>query len=160
MAGTEPDRQTRQAAAATATAFVDGFVSGLEDAPVPTRLLAPSPDGPGDLADLLARFGDAASRAIETAGPRDVAHVPAGGPHSCVLAEFLARTVNRHTGVAGPAHGLAATERLPSRVNRGRRVHLSSTRPHSIRLCVPSVRTHRSQVDEALAIIHHAAGDE
>ncbi|TDV57751.1 pyridoxal phosphate-dependent decarboxylase family protein [Actinophytocola oryzae] len=113
----EPDRQTRQAWTAAATAFVDDFVSGLEDAPasahdapVPADLLAPPPEGPGDLADLLARFGDAASRAIETAGPRYFAYFPAGGLYSSALAEFLSQTVNRYTGIAGPAPALAAIE--------------------------------------------------
>jgi aromatic-L-amino-acid decarboxylase len=113
----EPDRQTRHAWTAAATAFVENFVAGLEDAPgsahdapVPEGLLAPPPDGPGDLADLLARFGDAASRAIETAGPRYFAYFPAGGLYSSVLAEFLSQTVNRYTGIAGPAPALAAIE--------------------------------------------------
>ena len=113
----EPDRQTRQAWTAAATAFVEDFVTGLEDAPasrhdapVPPRLLAPPPEGPGDFADLLARFGDAAGRAIETAGPRYFAYFPAGGLYSSVLAEFLSQTVNRYTGIAGPAPALAAIE--------------------------------------------------
>ena len=113
----EPDRQTRQEWTAAATAFVEDFIGGLEDAPasahdspVPPGLLAPPPDGPGDLADLLARFGDAASRAIETAGPRYFAYFPAGGLYSSVLAEFLSQTVNRYTGISGPAPALAAIE--------------------------------------------------
>jgi aromatic-L-amino-acid decarboxylase len=113
----EPDRQTRQAWTAAVTAFADDFVTGLEDAPasahdapVPDGLLAPPPDGPGDLADLLDRFGDAARRAIETAGPRYFAYFPAGGLYSSALAEFLAQTVNRYTGIAGPAPALAAIE--------------------------------------------------
>ena len=113
----EPDRQTRQAWTAAVTAFAEDFVSGLEDAPasghdapVPPGLLAPPPSGPGDLADLLARFGDAASRAIETAGPRYFAYFPAGGLYSSALAEFLAQTVNRYTGISGPAPAFAAME--------------------------------------------------
>jgi aromatic-L-amino-acid decarboxylase len=113
----EPDRHTRQAWTAAVTAFAEDFVDGLEDAPasghdlpVPTHLLAPPPDGPGDLTDLLARFGDAASRAIETAGPRYFAYFPAGGLYSSALAEFLAQTVNRYTGITGPAPAFAAIE--------------------------------------------------
>jgi aromatic-L-amino-acid decarboxylase len=113
----EPDRQTRQAWTAAATAFADDFLTGLEDAPasghdapVPADLLAPPPDGPGDLADLLARFGDAAGRALETAGPRYFAYFPAGGLYSSALAEYLAQTVNRYTGIAGPAPAFAAIE--------------------------------------------------
>ena len=113
----EPDQETRQAWTAAATAFVENFVTGLEDAPasahdepVPTHLLAPPPDGPGDLGDLLARFGDAASRAIETAGPRYFAYFPAGGLYSSALAEFLSQAVNRYTGIAAPAPAFAAIE--------------------------------------------------
>jgi aromatic-L-amino-acid decarboxylase len=113
----EPDRQTRQAWTTATTAFVEDFVTGLEDAPasrhdapVPDHLLAPPPDGPGDLADLLARFGDAASRAIECAGPRYFAFFPAGGLYSSALAEFLSQVVNRYTGIAAPAPALAAME--------------------------------------------------
>lgn len=113
----EPDRHTRQAWTAATTAFVEDFLDGLEDAPasahdapVPADLLAPPPDGPGDLADLLARFGDAASRALESAGPRYFAYFPAGGLYSSALAEFLSQTVNRYTGIAAPAPALAAIE--------------------------------------------------
>jgi aromatic-L-amino-acid/L-tryptophan decarboxylase len=113
----EPDRQTRQAWTAATTAFVEDFVRGLEDAPasghdapVPPSLLDPPPERPGEFADLLARFGDAASRAVETAGPRYFAYFPAGGLYSSVLAEFLSQAVNRYTGIAGPAPAFAAIE--------------------------------------------------
>lgn len=113
----EPGRQTRSAWTASTNAFVESFVAGLEDAPasdldptVPKELLAPPPDGPGDFDDLLARFGDAASRAFETAGPRYFAYFPAGGLYSSVLAETLGQIVNRYTGVAGPAPALVAME--------------------------------------------------
>jgi aromatic-L-amino-acid decarboxylase len=113
----EPDRQTRRAWTAATTEFVEDFVAGLEDAPasdldptVPKELLAPPPELPGDFGELLSRFGDAASRAIETAGPRFFAYFPPGGLYSSVLAETLAATVNRYTGVAGPAPALVALE--------------------------------------------------
>ena len=113
----EPDRQTRLEWTAATTAFVEDFVAGLDDAPASAPgtgdlagLLAPPPDGPGKLEDLLARFGDAASRAVETAGPRYLAYFPAGGLYSSVLAELLAQTVNRYTGIAGTAPALVAME--------------------------------------------------
>jgi aromatic-L-amino-acid decarboxylase len=114
----EPDRQTRQQWSAATSAFVEDFVSGLEDAPASDFtprigqdvLMAPPPEGPGDLADLLSRFRAAAAQAIETAGPRFLAYFPAGGLYSSVLAETLAQTVNRYTGVTGPAPALAAME--------------------------------------------------
>ncbi|HEY7594741.1 MAG TPA: aminotransferase class V-fold PLP-dependent enzyme [Actinophytocola sp.] len=113
----EPDKRTRQEWTAATTAWVEDFMSGLEDAPasnldsgVPAELLAPPPDRPGDLADLLGRFGDAAGRAIETAGPRFFGYFAPGGLYSSVLAEMLAYTVNRYTGLAGPAPALVALE--------------------------------------------------
>ncbi|MGH3880506.1 MAG: pyridoxal phosphate-dependent decarboxylase family protein [Actinophytocola sp.] len=113
----EPDEPTRQAWTAATTAFVEEFLAGLEEAPasnhdsgIPARLLAPPPDGPGELGDLLARFGDAAGRAFESAGPRFFAYFPAGGLYTAVLAEMLAYAVNRYTGVAGPAPALVAME--------------------------------------------------
>jgi aromatic-L-amino-acid decarboxylase len=114
----EPDRQTRQRWRAATDAFVENFIDGLEDAPASDFtprigkdvLMAPPREGPGDLDDLLSRFRAAAGQAIETAGPRFLAYFPAGGLYSSVLAETLAQTVNRYTGVTGPAPALAAIE--------------------------------------------------
>jgi aromatic-L-amino-acid decarboxylase len=110
----QPDRETRAEWTKTVTAFVDDFIEGLEAAPASspgTALLPPPPaETPGELADLLARFGDAASQAVETAGPRYLAYFPAGGLYSSVLAEFLAQVTNRYTGVASTAPALVALE--------------------------------------------------
>lgn len=113
----EPDRPTRQRWTAATTAFIDDFIDHLPDAPASdpdpgdlTEFLAAPPEGPGDFAALLDRFGVAAGKAIETAGPKYFAYFPAGGLYSSVLAETLAQTVNRFTGIAGPAPALAAME--------------------------------------------------
>jgi aromatic-L-amino-acid decarboxylase len=114
----EPDRQTRHEWTAATTAFVEDFVAGLATAPASDLepragqdgFSAPPPDAPGAFGDLLDRFGDAARQAIETAGPRYFAYFPAGGLYSSVLAETLAQTVNRYTGVQGPAPALVALE--------------------------------------------------
>ncbi|SFQ96304.1 aromatic-L-amino-acid decarboxylase [Lentzea waywayandensis] len=110
----QPDRETRAEWTKTVTAFVEDFIEGLEAAPASspgTALLPPPPaETPGELADLLARFGDAASQAVETAGPRYLAYFPAGGLYSSVLAEFLAQATNRYTGVASTAPALVALE--------------------------------------------------
>ena len=113
----EPDRQTRREWTAKTNAFVENFVAGLEKAPASdlepqglAEFLAPPPHGPGELDTLLARFGDAAGQAIGTAGPRCFAYFPAGGLYSSVLAETLAHTVNRFTGLSGTAPALVAVE--------------------------------------------------
>lgn len=114
----EPDRSTRLAWTAAVTAFVEDFVAGLDDAPASTPetrddlggIAAPPPNEPGKLDDLLASFGAAASRAVETAGPGYLAYFPAGGLYSAALAELLGATVNRYTGVTSLAPALAAME--------------------------------------------------
>ncbi len=110
----QPDRETRAEWTKTVTAFVDEFIEGLEAAPASTKgaaVLPPPPaETPGELADLLARFADAASQAVETAGPRYLAYFPAGGLYSAVLAEFVAQATNRFTGVASTAPALVALE--------------------------------------------------
>ncbi|MFD4676291.1 pyridoxal-dependent decarboxylase [Lentzea sp. NPDC058450] len=110
----QPDRETRAERTKTVTAFVEDFIEGLEAAPASspgTALLPPPPaETPGELGELLATFGAAASQAVETAGPRYLAYFPAGGLYSSVLAEFLAQTTNRYTGVASTAPALVALE--------------------------------------------------
>jgi aromatic-L-amino-acid decarboxylase len=110
----QPDRETRAEWTKTVTAFVEEFVEGLEAAPASTpgtAVLPPPPaEAPGELADLLDRFGAAAREAVETAGPRYLAYFPAGGLYSSVLAEFLAQVTNRYTGVAATAPALVALE--------------------------------------------------
>lgn len=110
----QPDRETRAEWTKTVTAFVEEFIEGLEAAPASTpgtALLPPPPaETPGELADLLARFADAAHQAVETAGPRYLAYFPAGGLYSSVLAEFAAQATNRYTGVASTAPALVAME--------------------------------------------------
>ena len=99
--------------------FVASFVAELPNAPaidldgietLVARLLQSPAETPGEFGDLLEIFRDAAGRAVETAGPRYLAYVPGGGLVTSALAEFLARTVNRYTGVAGLAPALVAME--------------------------------------------------
>ncbi|WP_394620697.1 pyridoxal phosphate-dependent decarboxylase family protein [Lentzea sp. JNUCC 0626] len=110
----QPDRETRVEWTKTVTAFVEDFIEGLEAAPASspgTAFLSPPPaETPGELAELLATFGTAASQAVETAGPRYLAYFPSGGLYSSVLAEFLAQATNRYTGVASTAPALVALE--------------------------------------------------
>jgi aromatic-L-amino-acid decarboxylase len=115
----EPDRAQMRYMGQAAVDFVAGFVGQLPDAPASgiepdaslrDMLLAPPGDGPSDWDALLKSFGAAAGRAVETAGPGYLAYIPGGGLFSSALAEFLARAVNRYTGLAGMAPELVAME--------------------------------------------------
>ncbi|MEW9556404.1 aspartate aminotransferase family protein [Nonomuraea sp. NPDC050783] len=78
--------------------------------PLSTALRRPPGDGPGDFAALLELFRQAAGEGVDTAGPGYLAYFPAGGLVSVALAELLAQTVNRFTGVAQVAPALVAME--------------------------------------------------
>jgi aromatic-L-amino-acid decarboxylase len=115
----EPDREQMRDMAQAAADFVAGFVGHLPDAPangiepdfsLREVLLAPPGDDPSDWGKLLKTFGAAAGQAVETAGPGYLAYIPGGGLFSSALAEFLARSVNRYTGLAGMAPELVAME--------------------------------------------------
>jgi aromatic-L-amino-acid/L-tryptophan decarboxylase len=73
-------------------------------------LLRPPAEMPGSFNALLDTFRRASAYAMETAGPGYLGYIPAGGMFNSALAELLARTVNRHTGLSGLAPGLVATE--------------------------------------------------
>ncbi|HEV2254427.1 MAG TPA: aminotransferase class V-fold PLP-dependent enzyme [Streptosporangiaceae bacterium] len=73
-------------------------------------LLAEPSEDPSEFGDLLALFGAAAAQAIETAGPAYLGYVPGGGLYVSALAEFLARSANRFTGLAATAPELVAME--------------------------------------------------
>jgi aromatic-L-amino-acid decarboxylase len=109
------------AMAAAAAELVADFVDGLPGAPATNvagagtdalveELLAPPAEGPGEFGELVARFGAAAARAVETAGPSYLAYVGGGGLYTSALAELMARGVNRFTGLAAFAPALVAME--------------------------------------------------
>jgi aromatic-L-amino-acid decarboxylase len=119
----EPDRAAMTAMAAAAAELVADFVEVLPSAPavnvdaagVPAlveSLAAPPAETPsaGGFDDLLATFREAAAAAIETAGPSYMAYVGGGGLYTSALAEFVARGVNRFTGLAAFAPALVAME--------------------------------------------------
>lgn len=115
----EPGRAEMTACGQAAVEFVASFVEGLETAPgtgvspdgrLRELLLRPPAEGPSDFGGLLSAFGAAAAHAVETAGPGYLAYIPGGGLYSSALAEFLARSVNRYTGLAGLAPELVAME--------------------------------------------------
>jgi hypothetical protein len=97
--------------------FVEGLVRAPSDgrstvprSPLREALLAEPPEDPSEFGELLALFGAAAAQAIETAGPAYLGYVPGGGLYVSALAEFLARSANRFTGLAATAPELAAME--------------------------------------------------
>jgi aromatic-L-amino-acid decarboxylase len=110
------------AMATTAAALVADFVEGLPAAPAANAdaegvddlvaaLAAPPGEGPaGGFDQLLDVFREAAAAAIETAGPSYMAYVGGGGLYTSALAEFVARGVNRFTGLAAFAPALVAME--------------------------------------------------
>jgi aromatic-L-amino-acid decarboxylase len=115
----EPDDTDLTAMGQAALDLVMSFIDGLPSAPavnlddvdaMTARLLRPPAETPGEFSNLLETFRQAASQGVETAGPRYLAYVPGGGLVTSALAEFLARAVNRYTGVAGLAPALVAME--------------------------------------------------
>jgi aromatic-L-amino-acid decarboxylase len=115
----EPDREQMREMGRAAVDAVVGFVGQLDDAPADgvapddrlrEALMAAPDEGPSDFGVLLQLFGQAAAKAVETAGPGYLAYVPGGGLYASALAEFLARSVNRYTSLAAMAPELVAME--------------------------------------------------
>ncbi|MGI5272154.1 pyridoxal phosphate-dependent decarboxylase family protein [Nonomuraea sp. CA-218870] len=99
--------------------FLADWVRELDTAPAShyepdggllTALRRPPGDGPGNFTALLELFRQAAGQGVDTAGPGYLAYFPAGGLVTVALAELLAQTVNRFTGVAQVAPALVAME--------------------------------------------------
>ena len=115
----EPDRATIMAMGTAACDFVADFIDGIPDAPavdltdtaqLVTVLRRPPAEMPGEFGALLAQFGAAAAKAVDPTVPGYFAYIPAGGLVASALAEWLASTVNRYTGLAGVAPALVAME--------------------------------------------------
>lgn len=116
----EPSREELERLGSEALEFVLDFVDRLPNAPaadvagaadLAERLLAEAPPERGrPFGELLETFSEAAAKAYDTAGPGYLAYVPGGGLVTAALAEWLASTVNRYTGMAGPAPALVALE--------------------------------------------------
>jgi aromatic-L-amino-acid/L-tryptophan decarboxylase len=120
MTPLEPDRAGMAELGRAVLDRAIDFVAGLPDRPANTadqapdelvrELLAPPPEGPGDLAALLDRVERAAAYAFETAGPGYLAYIPGGGLFASAVADLYARVTNRYVGLAAPAPALAALE--------------------------------------------------
>lgn len=97
--------------------LLDGFLTGLDKAPADGRrsidfgsLTCPPRPAPTPLAELLGTVREAASVAVETAGPRYFGYIPGGGLPSSAVAELVTRVLNRYTGLSDLAPGLVALE--------------------------------------------------
>src|SRR5205823_322006 len=106
----EPGPEQMRAMGEAVLEFVTRFVEARATAPAqdldhPVR--APETN---DLDALLAYLGDAAARAVDTAGPGYLAYIPGGGLYTAALASFLADAVNRYTTVAALAPAFVAIE--------------------------------------------------
>ena len=115
----EPSRQEMTDLGQAAVGFVADFITGLDHAPASDltasdalirHMLRPPEEFPSSFGELLTEIGTAAGKAVETAGPRYVAYIPGGGLFVSALAEFIARGLNRYTGLAGLAPALVAME--------------------------------------------------
>lgn len=117
----DPDKVEFDAIMTAATDFVRAFLAGLEDAPssdfeqrrpVAELMAAPGEQpAPAGFDGLLEVFRDAAAQAVDTAGPGYLAYFPAGGLWVSAVADLLAATVNRYTGVSAVAPALVTLER-------------------------------------------------
>lgn len=112
----EPDRAGMEALGRTVLDRAIDFVESLPDrpatpAPEPIdELLAPPPEAPAPLGDLLARLDRATAAGVETAGPSYLAYFPAGGVFSAAVADLYARVTNRYSTVTSLGLGHAALE--------------------------------------------------
>ena len=120
----EPSRQDMADLGQAAVGFVADFIAGLDHAPASDltasdltasdplirHMRQPPAESPAGFGELLTSVGTAAAKAVETAGPRYVAYIPGGGLFVSALAEFIARSLNRYTGLAGLAPALVALE--------------------------------------------------
>jgi aromatic-L-amino-acid/L-tryptophan decarboxylase len=68
------------------------------------------PDEGTSLAALLDKITQAAGKGFDPANPGFVAYIPGGGLYASALADFIACTINRYTGIARPAPALVQME--------------------------------------------------
>ena len=118
-ASLEPAEGEFRAAADQTVAVLAQFLDGLDQAPavgpgLSERLAAELARAPGESprewSELLDTVRRAADCAVEAAGPRYLGYIPGGGLVTSALGEFLARVLNRYTGLSGLAPGPVALE--------------------------------------------------
>jgi aromatic-L-amino-acid decarboxylase len=74
-------------------------------------LVEPAPDDPAPLETLLAQvFDECVPRSFTASGPGYLAYIPGGGIYAAALADFIADTTNRYTGIWQAAPALVQLE--------------------------------------------------
>ncbi|WP_395673405.1 pyridoxal phosphate-dependent decarboxylase family protein [Inquilinus sp.] len=116
----EPDRaamaEMGQAVLRRAIAFAESLpdrptATGDETPPELIRaMLAPPPEGPGELEKLLDRLDQASSHAYETGSPGFFAYVPGGGLFTSAVADLYNSVTNRYIGHVFAAPAMVALE--------------------------------------------------
>jgi len=96
-------------------ALTEGSASGVTGGPAWERAAALSPpvaEAPlhGGLEATLAVLGQLSRLALNTTGPGYLAYVPGGGIPASALAQLIAASLNRFTGLAAAAPGFARLE--------------------------------------------------
>ncbi|MFN2595062.1 MAG: aspartate aminotransferase family protein [Actinomycetota bacterium] len=97
------------------TSFIDDRYrvasSDYEGAYELARELRVSPPRAGrDLADVLETIGTAAGKGFDPAAPGFLAYIPGGGLYSAAIADFIACSINRYTGITAPSPAIAQLE--------------------------------------------------
>jgi aromatic-L-amino-acid decarboxylase len=103
--------------------FVQDHLDGLERAPASgksgdeakaivreSRVAIPEEPLPGGPERLAALLGRATEASFNAPGPGYLAYIPGGGIYAAALADFVANTLNRYTGIAAPAPALVGLE--------------------------------------------------
>jgi aromatic-L-amino-acid decarboxylase len=78
--------------------------------PVLAAMSAPPPAQGRPLGELLSAVQGAAGKGFDPANPGFAAYIPGGGLYAAALADFLACSVNKYTGLAHPSPGMVALE--------------------------------------------------
>lgn len=116
----EPDRAAMAGMGQAVLRRAIAFVESLPDRPTATgdgtppelirAMLAPPPEGPGEIEALLDRLDQASAYAYETGSPGFFAYIPGGGLFTSALADLYNSVTNRYVGHVFAAPAMVALE--------------------------------------------------
>jgi aromatic-L-amino-acid decarboxylase len=115
----EPSTDQVRAMLEAATDSVAEFLDSLPSAPaagleggeeLARRLRGPVPAQGAPFADLLPVIREAAAKGLDTTGPGYLAYIPGGGLVAAAVADLLANTLNRFTGMWHPTPAMVQME--------------------------------------------------